>query len=248
MLYVTDSLGNNGTAVCGLIVANEDTNYTLTANAGGPYNGLINEQINFDGSASSASWGIAKYRWDFGDGTTMETDTSMISHIYPKINVYDVTLTVFDSRGHSRVAHTTATAIEHSTPSDNTFRDLPDKGLYVKQLTIYGQNGEVLMSDDDMNVYLRLKNDWDRKLKNVRVTVSIPEYGFEARSTIFDIAKNDEEDVLMTLPVYDLPPGMHYVRITITNDDNGEQVRRVKYREVMVGADGQNDCKDYCLL
>jgi PKD repeat protein len=233
-VHVTDAQGNFGDASCGLVVAKEDTNYTLVANAGGPYSGFINEAILFDASASYGSLGIVKYRWNFGDGTIIETITPTISHVYSKINVYTVTVTVFDSRGHSRTAQTTAKVIERSRYKDDILRDVPDKGLVIQQLTIYGEYGEVLQSNDDVTIYLRLKNEWDRKLENIRVTASIPEFGFESRSSITSIRKGGEETVMITMPVYDLPKGIHYVRITITNDDNGEQVRRIKWREVLV--------------
>lgn len=58
----------------------------------------INEIITFDASASSDPDGeIARYEWDFGDGTyTNETDPTT-THAYNETAIYTVTLTVIDN-------------------------------------------------------------------------------------------------------------------------------------------------------
>ncbi|MFC1712812.1 PKD domain-containing protein [Candidatus Poribacteria bacterium] len=54
--------------------------------------------VNLDGSASSDSDGaIVSYAWDFGDGNTAEGAT--VSHVYPDVGRYTVTLTITDDDG-----------------------------------------------------------------------------------------------------------------------------------------------------
>ena len=61
--------------------------------------------INFDASQSAAPQGvandsIAKYVWNFGDGTKPQTtQTPTTSHVYQKAGSYKVTLTVYDKPG-----------------------------------------------------------------------------------------------------------------------------------------------------
>ncbi|HEU5347355.1 MAG TPA: PKD domain-containing protein [Ktedonobacterales bacterium] len=61
--------------------------------------------VSFDASQSVAPKGvvgdaIAKYIWDFGDGTKPQTtQTPTTSHVYQKAGSYKVTLTVFDKPG-----------------------------------------------------------------------------------------------------------------------------------------------------
>lgn len=66
-------------------------NFTAFPNAG---------TVDYDASSSTDDVGIAKYNWDFGDGTTGTGKT--IRHVYSAPNqFYNVTLTVFDLAGQS---------------------------------------------------------------------------------------------------------------------------------------------------
>jgi len=90
------------------------------ADAGGPYNGKISEEIQFDGSGSSDSDGsIVSYYWEFGDGTS-DTEVSP-THKYQKEGEYKVILTVTDSSGLSQTSETTVTIspLESKEESEN---------------------------------------------------------------------------------------------------------------------------------
>jgi PKD repeat protein len=68
-----------------------------------PADSYVNMSITFDASASTAEGynvTIANYEWDFGDGSS-EVDTSnpLITHTYPLVESYSVTLNVTDSQG-----------------------------------------------------------------------------------------------------------------------------------------------------
>ena len=95
----------------------EDTN--PIANPGGPYKGLINEEITFDGSASSDPDGeIVEYLWDFGDDST--ADIVDPTHIYEEAGEYTVTLTVKDNSDiSSTTISTTATITEEGSKQAN---------------------------------------------------------------------------------------------------------------------------------
>jgi len=78
---------------------------------GGPYYGLINEPIEFDGSRSSDPDGfLIAYDWDFGDGST-GTGTKP-AHAYSVVGTYTVSLMITDNDGASSVCTTTA-SIHH---------------------------------------------------------------------------------------------------------------------------------------
>jgi len=57
---------------------------------------------SFDASASTVAYGsITNYHWDFGDGTTLNTASSLTTHTYSTAGVYTVTLTETDTAGTS---------------------------------------------------------------------------------------------------------------------------------------------------
>ncbi len=67
-------------------------------------------EVHLDASESSAEGGaIDTYRWQFDDGTVVETEAPRVAHAYETTGEYDVTLTVTDGRGHT--ARTTRTVI-----------------------------------------------------------------------------------------------------------------------------------------
>jgi hypothetical protein len=80
----------------------------LFCDAGGPYTGEINQDIQFIGYAVG---GVKPYTWawDFGDGTTASVQNPTHAYILPE--TYTVTLTVTDVELDTTHATTTATVI-----------------------------------------------------------------------------------------------------------------------------------------
>jgi len=78
------------------IPPNEDP--VADASGGEPYEGLVDEEITFDGSSSYDPDGeIVEWFWDFGDGTT-ETG-AIVKHSYSEADTYFVELKVTDDDG-----------------------------------------------------------------------------------------------------------------------------------------------------
>src|SRR5882672_5808953 len=78
------------------------------ANAGGPYSGIVNSPVSFDGTGSSDPDGDAlTYAWDFGDGHTCLGATPM--HVYPAPGIYNIILRVTDPDGNYDEDVTTVT-------------------------------------------------------------------------------------------------------------------------------------------
>jgi PKD repeat protein len=113
-LTVTDDDGATGmmTTMANIGVPG---NQPPVAHAGGPYSGLVNAAISFDGSRSSdPEGGALTYAWDFGDGTTGAG--AMIVHSYAAVGTYPVVLQVTDPDGLSAQAMTMAVVTDPGSP------------------------------------------------------------------------------------------------------------------------------------
>ncbi|MEA2272106.1 MAG: hexosaminidase [Solirubrobacteraceae bacterium] len=73
-----------------------------------------NQSITFDAADSNdpdAGDRVARYRWDFGDGSTEGTDGAQITHTYARVGTYQVTLIVLDSHGFVSGPQTVSVAV-----------------------------------------------------------------------------------------------------------------------------------------
>ncbi|MFE3845557.1 NosD domain-containing protein [Thermoplasmatota archaeon] len=91
-------------------------NVPPVADANGPYDGLYHDSVQFDGSGSYDPDGtILSYEWDFGDG---DYGTGMITnHIYDRVGIYTVILTVTDNDGSWNIDTTTVQITYEPIPS-----------------------------------------------------------------------------------------------------------------------------------
>ena len=95
---VTVSLDNDGDGLTDGDDPDCRTNLPPSADAGGPYSGVVGMPISFDGTASNDSDGsIVSYEWNFGDSGVASGTTA--THSYSVDGVFTVTLTVTDNDG-----------------------------------------------------------------------------------------------------------------------------------------------------
>jgi PKD repeat protein len=76
--------------------------------------------VNFDASASTATGGVARYVWQWGDpaqGNTVETTSPTISHTFSSIGYYQVALTVMAADGTSSASAATLEVGSASSPA-----------------------------------------------------------------------------------------------------------------------------------
>jgi uncharacterized membrane protein len=65
---------------------------------------VTSRRVAFDASASTVKYGtVARYKWKFGDGTTLTTTTPKITHTYARGGTYTAVLTAESSAGTSTV-------------------------------------------------------------------------------------------------------------------------------------------------
>ncbi len=95
-----------------------------TANAGGPYYGFVDGEIEFDGTQSSDSDGnITSWFWDFGDGTNGARE--IITHTYSSPGIYAVSLTVTDDDSGMDTNETIAIVSVPNNPPSNPLIEGP---------------------------------------------------------------------------------------------------------------------------
>ena len=105
-LTVTDDAGETGTDTTTATIG--PGNQAPIADANNPYNGTVDEPVQFDGSGSWDPDGtIVAYDWDFSDGDTGAGPKP--THTYTAAGTYRVTLTVTDDMGATDATTRTAT-------------------------------------------------------------------------------------------------------------------------------------------
>lgn len=126
---LTVSDGHGGTASASTKATITAATQTLTADAGGPYTGIPQEIIQFNGTQSSGPAGkTISYQWNFGDKST--ATGAQPTHEYKAAGDYTVTLTVSEGASKS-VAQTTATigtviAVAITSPTPGTLTNKPE--------------------------------------------------------------------------------------------------------------------------
>ena len=106
------------------IIINPDPyiqNFLPIADANGPYSGIVDETIIFDGSGSydpNEDDEIIKYSWDFGDGAKGTGMT--VEHIYSSYGDFTVQLTVTDNHGEQNTNSSTATITAKNSGKTNS--------------------------------------------------------------------------------------------------------------------------------
>ncbi len=86
---------------------------------------------------------------------------------------------------------------------------------------------------EDIGTHVRIQNNRNDDLDDVRITIIIPEIGVRKRVGPFDIDDNDaiDKEIYLTLPD-DVEPGDYIVKIITTNSN--QDFRRVKHRYITV--------------
>lgn len=123
------------------------------ANAGGPYEALLREEIVFNGSGSYDPDGILiQFHWSFGDGTT--GTGKMVDHQYFTSGIHQVTLTVIDNLGGSATNTTFVQILVPNRPPSNPLIAGPLDG--VKNTEYSYVFGSVDPDNDDITYLV----DW----------------------------------------------------------------------------------------
>jgi uncharacterized protein YycO len=157
------------------------------ADAGGPYEGFVNESINFIGYNSIDSDGyIMIYNWSFGDGSYAFGRSTM--HIFSEPGIYLVKLTIKDSGGIIKTDATSVTIYKHNEQPTIPNITGVSQG-YINQsynFNIYSND-----PDDDLIKYII---NWDDNSSNSSI--------FLLNGEEFNISHQWNKSNLYTIKVY----------------------------------------------
>jgi RHS repeat-associated protein len=103
----TASDGRTLSALAAVSITVIQVNQAPTANAGGPYTGVVGVPVQFNGSGNDPDGNPISFSWTFGDGG--KGTSSNLTHTYSAPGTYPVILTVTDTFNTSGLSQTTAT-------------------------------------------------------------------------------------------------------------------------------------------
>lgn len=138
----------------------EKSNIPPVAIAGGPYYGLVEENITFNGSKSyDTDHYIKSFTWDFGDGSII--DGEIVTHAYSTAGKYKVILNVTDTKGKISSNSTYAIISEpnHSPSKPNISG--PTLGFTDIEYVFY------IVSHDEDNDSINYMVNWGDETQNI---------------------------------------------------------------------------------
>ncbi len=178
------------------------------------------------------------------DEITPQDENVIIEHTYARADYYTVTLTITDEYGnedtYSRVINVDTPAdcsdgidndgdglidmddpgCEHpGDPSEWNSNAGIEDGVVFNYITIYSECFDVCPGDD-VFVSIKVTNNNDEDVENLRITLSSLELGEKIKSHQFDLDSEDSELIKMNFYVpYGTLPGEYPLKVTVSNDD-----------------------------
>ncbi|MFH1174621.1 MAG: PKD domain-containing protein [archaeon] len=200
-----------------------------------PFTGFINEVVRINGEQSQGT--NLTYTWQV-QNSVLTTIVPYLDTTFSTIGQFPVTLLVRDQYGRTDMAMATYRIVERSTAK----QVVDERGmLSILQLDAYGSQEQepfVVQQGEDLMVYALVKNEED-KIKDVRMTVVIPELAIKAKTGAYDLGKGKRQAYELLVLMDDAPLGEYEAHVSISNG----KVTRAKYVPVLVTDKTCNVCK-----
>ena len=153
----------------------------------------VDTEVEFDASASKDNVGIAKYTWDFGDGTTGEG--IRVKHSYSKPGEYIVVLTVEDTSGNEEKAEKSITILEKDFSGILNITVKDNLGKYVPEAIIYVNVG----TPEQFKMYADASGKISLKLEPGSYDIGAYKAGYSPKQQDVLIVKNEENNLNFVL-------------------------------------------------
>lgn len=178
------------------------------------------QTVELDASRSTDSDGfIDTYQWTVTVRDTVvankTTSTPILDYTPKSTGTYDVSVTVTDSDGLSDTA-TASTTVEKERVTVE-----PDTEVSLGQYGVYSDAGfGVIRHGEPFTVRSGVSNDGPQQAENLRLTFTIPEYGYERNGQLFDSARGggNTRQIQAYLPSY-IPSGDYTGYVRVFGDD-----------------------------
>jgi cysteine-rich repeat protein len=116
-----------------------------------------------------------------------------------------------------------------SSTDNSEYNELPKEELLISKIKIV--NSEQLVTGDDLLTLVELMNNGQTNLKDIRITVLVPELDIHRRIGPFNLNKGNTalKQILLEIPTW-ASPGEYDAQIVVTSTN----LRRVKFRPINV--------------
>ena len=105
-----------------VVVARTPSNVNLTAN---PTRATVGDVVAFTATVSGSTVPIARYEWNFGDGTRLTTTGSSVNHVYSTSGTRTAEVRAVDQNGQVAVGRTTIVVVARTPLNVNLTADPP---------------------------------------------------------------------------------------------------------------------------
>lgn len=117
IVTVTDNQGNSETAQCPEIIV-KPINLSVSCSAS-PTSGMAPLGVNFFANPSGGSGNYVNYAWNYKDGSSQNTNTNTVNHIYQNSGTYHASITVLDSNNNIALADCPTITVNPQPPRLN---------------------------------------------------------------------------------------------------------------------------------
>ncbi len=194
-LVLYNSIGNDSYRVVNAVkpvrLTAENDKVKPVAVITAPYVVIVGAENYFDASKSSDNFGIASYKWDFGDGSTSIALKPV--HAFTQSGEYTVKLTVTDVAGNTDTAEVSVRVQDEDKMGSVTIKVIDNYGDAVANAGVYVNLG----SENMYKASTDYKGEYKLVEEEGKYSVGVYSDGYlPAKTSVFVTAKEDKAEII----------------------------------------------------